>query len=260
MIILNKHKIEPTYFPDKTSQIWNLPVSILDLKKFEILWEFSSESEFFHLAQLKELLDSYGGRTVLKISYLPYARQDKEISNNTTFALRPFCNLLNSLKFDEIEIVDPHSTVAINLLLNSKAIYPKEEVKSVIEANQIDLLCYPDNGASTRYSKIYDLKNIYGEKIRDQQSGKITSYKLIGNCFQKKILIVDDICDGGATFIFLTKELIVNGASQIDLFVTHGIFSNGLKQLLQSGINKIYTKKGEAFEENGQIKYKEIFK
>ena len=103
MIILNKHKIEPTYFPDKTSQIWNLPVSILDLKKFEILWEFSSESEFFHLAQLKELLDSYGGRTVLKISYLPYARQDKEISNNTTFALRPFCNLLNSLKFDEIE-------------------------------------------------------------------------------------------------------------------------------------------------------------
>ena len=44
-------------------------------------------------------------------------------------------------------------------------------------------------------------------------------------------MIVDDICDGGQTFIELAKALEKQGAHQIFLYVTHGIFSKGLDTL-----------------------------
>lgn len=75
----------------------------------------------------------------------------------------------------------------------------------------------------------------------------------------KNILIVDDICDGGATFMLLTKDLYKRGAKSINLFVTHGIFSKGLKPLKEAGINRIFTAKGEAVDMGDNIVgYKQI--
>ena len=42
-----------------------------------------------------------------------------------------------------------------------------------------------------------------------------------------KILIVDDICDGGMTFIKVAEVLKNFGTKQIDLAVSHGLFSKG---------------------------------
>jgi ribose-phosphate pyrophosphokinase len=53
-----------------------------------------------------------------------------------------------------------------------------------------------------------------------------------------RCLIVDDICDGGATFVALARKLREAGAIEVSLFVTHGIFSKG-KDL--EGIDNIYT-------------------
>ena len=44
-------------------------------------------------------------------------------------------------------------------------------------------------------------------------------------------MIVDDTCDGGRTFIELAKVLRARNAGKIELYVTHGIFSKGLKEL-----------------------------
>ena len=54
----------------------------------------------------------------------------------------------------------------------------------------------------------------------------------------RRILIVDDICDGGATFVGLAKELRAAGAKKVYLYVTHGIFSKGLPL---EGIDKVFT-------------------
>lgn len=51
-------------------------------------------------------------------------------------------------------------------------------------------------------------------------------------------LIVDDICDGGGTFVGLAKELRAAGATRVYLYVTHGIFS---KRLPLEGIDHVYT-------------------
>ena len=53
-------------------------------------------------------------------------------------------------------------------------------------------------------------------------------------------LRVDDICDGGRTFIELGKVLRAKGASKLVLSVTHGIFSRG-PALVFEMFDAIYT-------------------
>jgi ribose-phosphate pyrophosphokinase len=241
MLFLNDTLVKVTKFPDGTSQVWQLPEQ--RIKNAEIKWVFQSEDEFMHLAQLKDLMDKEGVETSLVITYLPYGRQDKKVDNGLTFALRTFSYLLNSLDFISVLIRDPHSEIALGLIHNSKAYYLSREVSQLFKDTKMDLMCFPDKGALNKYSSIYkETPYIYGEKVRDQLTGRITSYKVIGNeaIANKKILIVDDICDGGATFKLLAAQLIKNGAAQVDLFVSHGLFTQGLEGLWTAGISNIF--------------------
>ena len=245
MISINGQKLETTYFPDGTTQVWKLSESILNKSCAWVAWKFSSETEFLQLAQLKTLLDSRNIKTSLTLTYLPYGRQDKEVSNNSTFALHTFAKLLNSLEFSDVFCNDPHSEVASKLINNFYPVYPIDEVCRVAKLVESNTLCYPDKGAVSKYTKVFDFSYIYGEKVRDQSTGNILNYKLVGDPAGKNILIVDDICDGGMTFILLTKDLLVAGAKSVTLFVTHGIFSKGVKVLLNAGIQRIFTQDGE---------------
>jgi ribose-phosphate pyrophosphokinase len=258
MIYLNNTLIVPTLFSDNTSQVWKLPESLLNAPKFEVDWEFTHEGEFMHLAQLKDLLDNYMVDTKLTLKYLPYARQDKEISNSTTFALRSFSFLLNSLNFSHVAISDPHSKVALDFINNSYAYYPTDLIHNIGFETKTNLVVYPDKGALEKYSKVYPFNHIYGEKVRDQLTGNITSYKLIGSPAGKNVLIVDDICDGGATFKILAVDLYNAGAKEVNLFVTHGIFSKGLRTLKEAGIQRIFSADGEVFEDHNGLSYRRL--
>lgn len=246
MIYLNDCKINLTKFPDKTSQVWHIVE-----KAFEgtvcgyIEWKFESEDEFIHLAQLKHLLDSKGYVSFLKMDYLPYARQDKEISNYTTFALHTFAKLLNSLNFHSVIVFDPHSDVAEEQIKNLQIVWPIDEIRYALKTTESDLLCFPDRGAVSRYHHRLGLPFIFGEKHRDPQTGIITQYELNGETKDKRILIVDDICDYGNTFIKLTSALRQAGAKEVNLYVSHGLFSGGIQILKDVGINRIFTKHGE---------------
>jgi ribose-phosphate pyrophosphokinase len=213
-------------FPDNTSQVWKLPENTLNTTNYaNITWDFQHEGEFMHLAQLKQLLDHNGFTTTLRLKYLPYGRQDKEISNNATFALRTFNKYIDFMNFDEIICNDPHSEVSSQYVRNFKPIYPIEQVLQIAKMTEAVHLCYPDAGALKKYAPLFEtMSAIWGEKVRDQLTGNITSYKLVGSCNNQSILIVDDICDGGMTFKLLTKELLEAGAKEVNLFVSHGIY------------------------------------
>lgn len=248
MILLNGNQVTPTIFPDNTSQVWKLPNCILEESNVaHITWKFENEGEFLHLAQLADLLYDYGFKLILRLPYLPYARQDKEISNTSTFALRTFSRLLNSLYFKEVIISDPHSELALRLINNSRAIYNNEHVENLIKHTNSDVMCFPDKGARSKYSKLYSgkIKYIHGDKVRDQLTGHITNYELIGDPSGKNVLIVDDLCDAGMTFKILARDLLAKGASKVVLYVTHGLFTKGTNTLFESGIERIFTQDGE---------------
>jgi ribose-phosphate pyrophosphokinase len=110
-------------------------------------------------------------------------------------------------------------------------------------------LVSPDGGA---LKKIYDVAAefqitdlVTAIKHRDIKTGKITHtevpLKPLEHEYDKKFVIVDDICDGGRTFIELAKAIKERTHdSKIYLVVTHGIFSAGLLELSKY-FEKIYT-------------------
>jgi ribose-phosphate pyrophosphokinase len=238
MIKLNGIPINVTIFPDNTSQVWKVE-GIKDYNTVE--WTFESEAEFLHLAQLKDLLDAELCQEVtLKVSYLPYARQDKPVSNTTSFALTTFTKLLNTLNFTQVFFDDVHSYKAVRLINRGYNCKPIgiTSVALKLEAN----LCYPDKGAAQRYHT--GLTPVVLEKERDQLTGALTM-KPLSQSLSGPYLVVDDICDGGGTFILAAKELYKAGASDVHLYVSHGIFSKGIQILRDAGIKRIFTLKGE---------------
>lgn len=259
MIKCNGIEIKPTIFPDRTSQVWQTGLDFTE-NSFTIDWVFENEAELFQLVQLVYLIRNVPlplhlgePKLVLNIPYLPYGRQDKEVTDSTTFALFPFGEIINSLNFQEVRTIDAHSE-ASKYINNLRDEFPKDNIHVAMELKEnsrtfnVDAMCYPDKGAEKRYRHSLDyrtLELIVGDKTRDQQTGYITDYKLDGDPKGKKVLIVDDICDGGMTFILLTKELIAKGAKEVNLYVTHGIFSKGIEVLKEAGINRVFTRKGE---------------
>lgn len=261
MIYLNGTPLNTTLFPDNTSQVWKLSELILNQSNYaHVKWEFTHEGEFMQLAQLKMLLDKYRFNTCLRIKYLPYGRQDKDVDNEATFALHSFAKLLNLLKFSEVIIHDPHSSIAVDIIDNAEAVYPVDEINKIVSETSPNIFCYPDNGAHIKYREIFDFPFVYGEKVRDPATGWIKSYRLIGlnDVRDRNILIVDDICDGGMTFKLLARDLLAAGAKEVNLFVTHGIFSKGLRTIKESGINRVFTQDGEVGEYQNNITYRRL--
>ena len=233
--------VSPTIFPDGTIQVWKLPESMLRSETVVVTWEYENDSEFFVLAQLKTLLDEYDSLASLSIYYLPYARQDKDIANDATFGLHTFAKLLNSLNFLTIYILDPHSEIALSLIKNSTAMFPGGDIANFFLESNLDYVCYPDAGAKDKYEKIYNLPSIHANKLRDPLTGDILELELIGlDEPGKRVLIVDDICDGGATFVRLAKALKEKGASYVGLYVTYALMTKGDELLHNAGIEDIY--------------------
>src|SRR5579863_6894239 len=243
MITLNGFPISVTFFPDQTSQVWKCDPKIILKYNNVIRWEFQGEAEFMLLAQLKNLLDmNYGFETVLELPYLPYARQDKEVTNESTFAFYPFVALLNSLNFAKVCVFDPHNKELTEQLINDVEI-TMPNISAICKWAKGATPVYPDAGAAMRYVAIN--KVLYCEKVREPLTGKIVDVKVKGKVQKKSYIIIDDICDGGRTFIEVAKKLYQGGAKEVHLYMSHGIFSKGLEPLREAGIKRIFTRKGE---------------
>lgn len=254
MIKLNGHIVTPTIFPDGTSQIWKLPEAKVCNPDATIEWEFENEAEIIHVLQLADLCNACTAgmdKVKLYMPFLPYARQDKGISNHTTFALKTFLSVLSSQpRFKEIKIIDTHSPSNVSgwgITNNIKNVIPDERIKEVIDEVKPDLIVFPDAGASMRGYNTQGLTSFNLEKKRNQSTGEIEGLKtaLPLNLTGLKLLILDDICDGGKTFIEAAKLLYNMGASEVYLYTTHGLYTKGVSVLKDAGIKRVFNYKGE---------------
>lgn len=242
--------VTTTIFPDKTSQVWKLPPEMLGHLERSLVatirWEFESESEFLHVAQLAMLVRLYTLHLHLDIPYLPFARQDKHVSNESTFALQTFAQLLNSLKFDEVRTLDVHSNRAKLFINNLVCFIPWASIYAAWDQSKATIALFPDAGAQARYMQGNFKKKSYALKEREPLLGHIKVQLAEPKKMKGQIvLLIDDICDGGMTFKLLAEQTLRAGAKEVHLYVTHGLFSKGLVTLRESGIKRIFTYKGE---------------
>lgn len=186
--------------------------------------------------------------------YCPYivgARSDRQFEKGgNNYIKTVLAPVINSLKLDSVSCVDPHSDVLEACINNFKKISNLEIVRWSlldIDSNIQDkiALVSPDAGA---LKKIYDVAKTFNitnvtnaSKVRDIPTGKIIKTEIPDMDLDgiEHFVVIDDICDGGRTFIELAKEIKKQTDKPLYLIVTHGIFSAGFDELLKY-FSKIY--------------------
>lgn len=210
-------------------------------------------NDFMLLAQLVEAVRHQTDVLVshLELPWLPWARQDRHMATGDSFALKVFARLLNTLKFDKVKVLDPHSDAAAAAIDNMVAV-PQEVclLQSATLRGQFQqhalMLVAPDAGSLKKIDAVARAAGVaeYAilSKKRDVASGNLTGFALVaGDVKGRDVLIVDDLCDAGGTFIGSAQVLRDAGARSIRLYVTHGIFSKGVEHLFANGIDALYT-------------------
>lgn len=180
------------------------------------------------------------------IPYFPAARQDRVMVAGESLSVKVYADLLNQLFLDGIIVFDPHSEVTPALLDNCITVSNFKFIELVLKELPKDtLLIAPDGGALKKiyklaaYLKDYDV--IECGKTRDVKTGKLSGFKVYSDDLKgRPCLIVDDICDGGGTFMGLAGELKNKRAGDLFLAVSHGIFSKGTEALSQH-FKRLYT-------------------
>lgn len=191
----------------------------------------------------------------LIIPYLPYARQDRVMNPGEALSVRVMADVINLMRYDEVIFHDPHSEVGV-ACVNNGVNWPvqfiiggfhREEEHNALSTQIKDMtLIAPDAGAMKKVmnvAKEFECESVVTcEKVRDTKTGEITQTRVhdLEKVTDKDVLIIDDICDGGRTFIEIAKVL-GDKPKSISLYVTHGIFSKGLQPLFDAGISTVYT-------------------
>lgn len=183
----------------------------------------------------------------LFMPFTPYGRQDDTFLPGQVNAMKVWAEFINSLNFASVLTLDAHS-IAVNMVNRVKAIHITEilndhpQMRSLLTSDIT--LVSPDAGANKKCHKIAQkfgiTKMVRADKARDLATGNIIETELFGTVKDEVCVIVDDICDGGMTFIKLAEKLKAEGAKKVVLFVTHGLFTKGL-EVFDGLIDEIYT-------------------
>lgn len=182
----------------------------------------------------------------LVLPYFPAARQDRVMTPGESLSCKVYADLINGLGLEEVIIFDPHSDVVPALLDRCTVVPNHAFVAAVVKRlPTLPLLISPDGGA---LKKIHGLAKHLGGmpvlecgKSRDVRTGALSGFTVPSDDLNgRPCLIVDDICDGGGTFLGLADELRKRNAGPLHLAISHGIFSKGTEELRQK-FDRLFT-------------------
>lgn len=220
-------------------------------KPLQFKFMFENNGDLIDLAMMLDACKRFYTKDTeyhLDMPYLPYARQDRVMTEGESLSVKVVCDFINSLKFEKVFVKDIHSDVGAALLDNLVHIKQSDCAFNLLGFCRPEntILISPDAGAE---KKVFDVAKKLGytdiiraSKVRNVATGKIERTTIIDEISMKDMLIVDDLADAGGTFIALA-EAIRNDSwyegQKISLYVTHGLFSAGVDKF--KGIfDKIY--------------------
>lgn len=218
-------------FPDGEIQITLGEINHKDL--VEVVCRITNADELFILMQVCDILRRHGVRFTISIYYLMSMRMDRVMDFNRPYSLSIIADVLDNLGAGIIDIYSIHSESSLGL-------FKKTFVNSLdgYHGNDPNLIKYqlllPDAGAKERYSYISNNECITCSKVRDLATGKITEIKIDNpeNITDKPILILDDLCDGGRTFVEIAKAVrTIKPNIELNIFIKHMVNPKGIENL-----------------------------
>ena len=195
---------------------------------------------FFEILALHRLLRENGARkTAVIIPYLGYARQDRPTRPGEASIGKMVVESLQSMNPSQLILLDVHSDLirevfrpfvrelsALRLIAGGLTKHPPEVIVS------------PDAGFVKNAGKLQNLLKpkpdlAVIEKERPRPNVAVAK-RLDGDVRRKDVLIADDMIDTGGTLSEAVNLVFENGARNIRLAATHGIFSGGARDRLLS--------------------------
>jgi len=181
----------------------------------------------------------------LVVQTLPDQRADRSEDFGMAIPALTTCVFLSVMPVDQVEVYDVHSTAVLALLkdclqqMNVGLRVNTSKDCFLASVNEVpDVIVAVDKGAVERaegLAKHLSAKVVYLDKVRNKK-GKVVGHEIVGMSHgihpADVFWIVDDLCDGGATFLSAAHEIReAFELSTINLYVTHGLFSKGKEEL-----------------------------
>lgn len=202
--------------------------------------------ELFILSQVFDILDRQEVKYKVEVFYLMGMRMDRVMDFNKPFTLKLVANVFHNCNAYQIDFVELHSD-------RIGTLYPNELRFSEMYIQELDLyseqdnfvlgedvqLCFPDQGAYDRYTGyVYEPwgKILIGKKVRDPETGKILNIDIENpnDIDGRPILVMDDLCDGGGTFVGIAEAIRKYTNVPLYIRVVHMVNPNGLLNLSQN--------------------------
>lgn len=230
--LIDKTKSEIDYtidrFPD--GQI-NIHLNNIDRKigKINIICRITNNDDIIMLLMISDILKRQEIQLVnMYITYLLSARMDRVIDFDQPYTLKIVANIINSMNASSVFIQAPHSDKSIDLINNSHSSFDifdhrlSKDYASLIKGERIEYV-YPDAGAFKRYYNDYrntvfpyfnynDFTLPYVSdsyikctKKRDPKTNELSNFEIstdsVLDLSAHTLVVKDDLCDGGGTFI-----------------------------------------------------------
>ncbi|MFL1780394.1 Ribose-phosphate pyrophosphokinase [Candidatus Hepatincolaceae symbiont of Richtersius coronifer] len=184
-------------------------------------------------------------RITVVLPYFGYARQDRKAGPRTPISAKLVANLITVAGADRVLTLDLHASQiqgffdipVDNLFANYLFI---DDIKTRLDTSAT-MVVSPDVGGVVRARSVakYLGCDIAIIDKRRQENGFSEVMNIVGDIKGKDCIIIDDIADSAGTLCNASKALKEQGAADIYVYVTHGVFSkNALEKVQNSAIKE----------------------
>lgn len=216
-------------YPDGT-----VYAEITDFRSPKIVERINTYEDLFFIKSLKDVCDYNGMKDVELIIPCMFQQQhDRRFSSKQSFELRLVCDFINSCNFSKVTVFHPHSDVTQMGLNNVHVLDNSEFIKEVLydihlknNGVNMPILLSTDAGSFKWINKLADTIEYKGEvycanKSRDLNTHKLTQVIDRKDFGGQDVLVLDDLCVFGGTFIGLAKMLKERNVGKLYLAVSH---------------------------------------
>jgi ribose-phosphate pyrophosphokinase len=205
-----------------------------------------------HLMELLIIIDALrrasARKVIAVVPYYGYARQDRKHTGRVPISARLVANLIEIAGADRLISMDLHAGQIEGFFnipvdhLRSDPIFA-EYYREVEGAGDELVVISPDVGGTARARRLAEqvkLPLAVLEKRRTEDGRGIREVHVIGEVAGKKAILVDDILASGQTLIQAAQAVLEQGATEVEAYCTHGLFSgSALEDLEGSPLKKV---------------------
>jgi ribose-phosphate pyrophosphokinase len=183
--------------------------------------------------------------------YLPYLRQDRKDKPRAPISAKMMADVLGSNpSLERVITADMHTDQAQGFFgipvdnlscMKLFATYAKRHIETIEEC----IMGAPDVGGVVRAERFGLTANspliAFCQKKRPAANKSITGATAGDPVKGRRVIMVDDMIDTGGSTMGAARKFMADGASHVDVFATHAVFSDGAEARLAASGLRIFT-------------------